>query len=180
METIKDLELLITDGEKIARFAKLFIRLPDILQSLSAANTKILEADKEVESKRMYLKKVQSDIDVETEALKALRQRTSIAKQDAVNAEAIAKKKLDDAEAEVKKELEIVHNENAVAVKKAKDDMHKKVSDYQHIIKTAEDDVKMKLEEHEKRMSEMKVEEKDALERVEQAKTTLAKLKESL
>ena len=55
MEPIKDLDILLTDAQKIVKFAKVFTRLPEVLQAVSSAETRLAEIAKSITSKEKYL-----------------------------------------------------------------------------------------------------------------------------
>lgn len=62
MEKIQDLDILINDGKKIARFARMFTRLPEILGLIGTYEGHCQELQDKIEREKSTLDKINSAV----------------------------------------------------------------------------------------------------------------------
>jgi ABC-type transporter Mla subunit MlaD len=180
METIKDLELLITDGEKIARFAKLFTRLPEILQMVNSSQKTLSEITKIMVAKQAELNGLKDYIQLSENVLVDVKQKVATAEKEAANAQNVAKEELQKERESIQVDIDNAVKESKVTIAEVKSDTTRKVAELLDKVKKAESTMESLAKEHRAKIDAMAEEEKALRAKVEQAKSALAALKANL
>jgi multidrug resistance efflux pump len=180
MEIIKDLDLLIKDGEKIAKFAKIFTRLPEIMTVINSSETYLAELTAKVNGAKSQLDSVNQQIEAGKAALESANAEANRAKELAASAGTMAAVELKTARDNAQDELEKTLKANKEATDKAVKGANEKLKQINASIEVAEAILADKLKKHDMRLGELADEEKVARERLETVKAALAALKAQL
>ena len=180
MEAIKDLELLITDGEKISKFARLFVRLPEILQMVNSAQKTLEEINGAVKAKELELSTLNNKILRQNEVLNDVKQQIAIAEKDAANAKDVAKDELNAARESVKADIDNAVTESMATIAKIKAETDNKIADISRELQNTVAVFNNIEEDHRNKMATMINEEKEITAKVEHTKSSLAQLRANL
>ena len=180
MEIIKDLDLLIKDGEKIAKFAKIFTRLPEIMTVINSSETYLAELTAKVNGAKTQLEDVNQQVATSKAGLEAVKADISDANERRDNAGKAAAAELEKARAEAKVELDKTLKAHKDASDKAINDSNEKLKQLNVSIEVADAILADKIKKHDIRMAELADEEKVAGDRLETVKAALAALKAQL
>lgn len=174
MEPIKDLDLLINEGEKIARFAKLFARLPEILQALNTAEGHLKEINKAIAAENKELDNVRSKVAFGKKTLAGVSDKLTAAEKAVQDAEAASKAKIAEINKKENYELEKIRKANNDAVENSIRLMKHEMEIHQKALKKADEDHRMKLRVYQDSIEGWKKLEQEAVARVDKAKKQLA------
>lgn len=144
MESIND--LLVNEGQKIANFAKLFTRLPEILQAIASADTHKQEVETQVEALMSEYSDIEGKIVLAEMELKAVQGQFALIEAEVNKAKNKAKEEI----AKMDRELERARKANNDAVESSIDLMKYEMGKHQEVIaksqKAAEDEIaKLKI-----------------------------------
>jgi len=174
MEPIKDLDLLINEGEKISRFAKLFARLPEILQSLSSAQGRVLDADKAVKAAAEDLDGLNKKIYTARKTLSTLNANTVTAEEKIKEAEKEVAAKVAEFNKKADFEMELSRKANNDAVEASIKLMKHEIANYEKAIQASEKAMNDKLAEHNAAIDKWNKIEQEAVAKADKAKKQLA------
>lgn len=174
MEPIKDLDLLINEGEKIARFAKLFSRLPEILQALSSAQGRVLDADKAVKVASEDLDGLNKKIYTARKTLSTLNSNTETATEKIKEAEKEISAKVAEFNKKADFEMELNRKANNDAVEASIKLMKHELANHQATIKASEQAMTSKLAEFNAEIERWNKIEQEAIAKADKAKKQLA------
>lgn len=174
MEPIKDLDLLITDGEKIARFAKLFARLPQILQAMNASQTYISEIDRSVKEKEDELQAIARKITVSGQALKELEGKLALLGEEVSKAEKEVRKEVAETRKKAGAKIEEVSKDLARMIEERKKAADNEISEVNELVKSAQADMHAKIKEFKASIESWNGLEQEAIAKAEKAKKQLA------
>jgi len=180
MEPIKDLDLLINEGEKIARFAKLFGRLPEILQALSAAHGRVQGADKAVKAAAEELDGLNKKIYTARKTLSTLNANTEIVQQKVREAEKEIFAKIDEMKKKAEHEMELARKANNDAVESSIKLMKYEIANHQKAIQASEKAMTAKIAEHNAEIDRWNRLEREAIDKADKAKKQLAAIIEKI
>jgi chromosome segregation ATPase len=174
MEPIKDLDLLINEGEKIARFAKLFARLPEILQGLSSAQGRVHDADKAVKAASEDLDGLNKKIYTARKTLSTLNANTETVQQKVREAEKEIFAKIDEMKKKADFEMELNRKANNDAVEASIKLMKHEMANHQKAIQASEKAMNDKIAEHNAAIDKWSKVEQEAIAKADKAKKQLA------
>ena len=174
MEPIKDLDLLINEGEKIARFAKLFARLPEILQALSSTQGRVLDADKAVKAAAEDLDGLNKKIYTARKTLATLNSNTETAQDKIKEIEKEVAAKVAEMKKKADFEMELNRKANNDAVESSIKLMKHEIANHQNAIKASEKAMTAKLAEFNAEIDRWNKIEQEAIAKADKAKKQLA------
>jgi chromosome segregation ATPase len=174
MELIKDLDLLVAEGEKIARFAKLFARLPEILTALASADQHVKEVEDIVASKAKDVKALNADIEAKKQDIAELNHALDALNGEVKEVEKEVKKEVAEAKKKAQAKLDDIRLFNDKTIQDSMMTLNKELDRHREMVKKGEAEMNAKLREFDHTIETWAITEREAIAKAERAKKQLA------
>jgi len=176
MEIIKDLDLLINEGEKVARFAKLFAKVPEILKALNSAQVHLQEVNKAVSDKTEELNHIKGEIAKDGVYLASLTQKVLENEEAAQRSEKESNARISAIKKQEAAEIEKIRKMNRDAIEASTKAMNDKLAEHQQLILASQQSMAERVDGHAAALKALDDEEQAALKKVERANKKLVDL----
>ena len=176
MELIKDMDLVINEGEKLARFAKMFLRVPEVLKALNSAQVHLKEMQDAVETKMKEMDSLQGGIVEINRVFAEKQEKLAALAREVANVEKESKKKIADTERKETLELEKIRKANNDAVESSIKLMKFEIEKHQKAIAASQKAMVERADGHAAAIKALDDEEQAALKKVENAQRKLTAL----